>query len=197
MKIASAAATTALLAALALPAGAATTFDFFWTGDPILDPELARSDAASARATGAFVIDAGPNDAVGPAQVLSFSLAFGTRDTGLFEMTRADADGFFFDGTVSEDGSRIAMRDFFVATPELVQRFGCLSIFGTCEVVAERNIVLSIGDNNFGFLYSSEVTARAALRFTAQPPAEIPLPATLPLLLGALGLLAVAGRRAA
>lgn len=196
MQISSAAATTALLAALALPAGAATSFDFFWTGDPIANPEIARSDTANAWASGVFVIDSTPNATIGPADVVSFSLVFGTRDAGLFEMTPTNADSFFFAGTVSEDGRSIVMRDLYVATTGNVQRFGCDSIFGTCERAGDRHIVLTRDADTFGFLYSSEVTARAALRFSAQQVSVIPLPATLPLLVGALGLLGLARRRA-
>ena len=199
MKTLRAAAAAASVAAFALPATAATTFDFFWTGDPAAGSALASSGDATATASGVFVIDAGPNDVVGPADVLSFSLVFGTTTLGLFEMTDANVGNLFFDGTVSADGSTIAMTDFFVGTDDFGETFGCISVLGDCGPMTSRHITMVRNNTapSVGFLYDSTEDARASLRFTARETTVIPLPATLPLLLGALGLLAVARRRAA
>lgn len=201
MRMLRSAAVAASLAVLAIPAQAATTFNFFWTGDPGADPTITSSGDATAGASGTFVIDAGPNDVVGPANVLSFSLVFGTAGAGTFEMTKANAQFFVFGGTVSADGTSIAMRNLFVATIATtggLQEFGCNSGAGGCELVAGGgNISLRRGDADAIFAYATDDAARASLRLTAQQQVGvIPLPATLPLLLGALGLLAVARRKA-
>lgn len=143
------------------------------------------------------MIDAAPDARVRPGNVRSFVLVFGTRDTGLFEMTGANADSFFFDGSVSADGRSIAVRDLDVATSDNAQQFGCDSVFGTRGLVADMPVLLARDSALFAFRDSSETTARAALRFTAREMAAIPLPARLPLPAAALGLLAVLRRRAA
>jgi hypothetical protein len=188
----------AAVAAFAVPAGAATTFDFFWTGDPSADATITSSGDTTAGAFGTFLIDAGPNDVVGPANVLSFSLTFGTAGTGPFEMTNANASEFLFDGTVSADGTSIAMRDLFVRGLDPIQRFGCDSPFGDCIFSLRGHIGLRRDGGSIVFFnYATDDAARASLQFTAQETAVIPVPASLPLLLGAVGLFAVVRRRAA
>jgi hypothetical protein len=181
------AAIAAALAALAVPAGASTTFDFFWTGDPVADPSIFTSPDATARAEGTIVIDALPGEAFTLADILSTSIT----------VTGAGFSGFTFTswnsaaGTIAADGLSavftVAGNPFHLSG----NFFGCLG--GGC---GDSTIRARQGGDTFDFVYGSPAEALASMRMTAQV-GVIPLPATLPLLLGALGLLAVARRKAA
>ena len=188
----------AAFSALALPAGAATTYNFFWTGDPAVDSNLDLSSDATAEAFGTFVIDTSGGGLIAPAQVQSFSLTFQTATKAPVTITKQSESlvDFFFDGTLAGDGSVITMRDLYVQTSAngTSNIFGCDSDLGDCGVVqVGENIIMAFsGGPLLTFTYNSTEAAQASLRMSI-----IPLPASLPLLLGALGLFAFLRRRRA
>lgn len=208
-RVGTAAAAAAALSLAAPAAQAATVFELDWTGDPTAAAGPASGSDATARAVGSFEIDAGPGDEVGPAQVLSFVLTLSTETLGPLTLTEATVDELFFAGRVSGDGSVLEMRDLYAVTlggQILDAGFGCLE--AGCPSGGFGNILMKFaGTPSLFFSYASAEAALASLAMTARagapepdpdptPEAAIPLPAGLPLLAGALGLLAALRRRA-
>lgn len=189
MKVCRSAAVAATIAALAVPAGAATSFDFFWTGDPLADPAIVTSPDATARAEGTVVIDALPGATFTLADILSTSITVTGAGISGYSFTSWNSAG----GTIAADG---LSATFFVAgNPFHLSSnfFGCLG-----SGCSDSTIRVREGTDVFEFVYSSQASALASMQMTArQDVGVIPLPATLPLLLGALGLFAVMRRRAA
>ena len=186
------------VALAALPAQAATMlYDFAWTGDPDAELGPALSSADDAFAVGVFEISGAPGAVVGPGDVVAFELTFGGGPIAPVTVSDADLSGFFFVGTVAADASGIAVRDLFVTRVGLggaVEGFGCFADSGDCgpSGMVGDNILMSAG-LQISFVYDSAADAQASLRMTARAAevGAIPLPASLPLLLGAFGLLAL------
>ena len=179
----------AALTAVALPAGAVTTFDFFWSGDPAADSTIQSSADPTTRAEGTIVIDALPGATFTLANILSTSITVIGSSFSDFTFSSWSSAG----GTVAADGLSASFST--AGNPYIFDDeyfFGCLEISCGDSVVRARG-----GANGVNVLYTSSAAALASMQMTARQVEVIPLPGTLPLLLGAIGLFAAVRRRAA
>jgi hypothetical protein len=170
-----------LTAMMALPAHAAIVFNFSWTGDPAEDPAIVSSPNATLRAVGTITIDALAGAGFTTANVVATSIAVSGAGLPDFAFTGWN----LAEGTIAADGLSALFTDAFVQGGANVGFFGCEAVDCFNSVVRAR-----LGTDANDVVYTSAANALASMRMTA-----VPLPAGLPLLLGGLGLLLLAGSR--
>lgn len=185
----------ALCAALgaSLPASAAVVFNFLWSGDPALDSTIVSSDDATLLATGTITVNRAAGQAFTSADVTAVSISVTGDDIADFVLTSLG----FINGLVAVDGLSATITDLFGSDGANI--FGCDSLSGDCGPTGAGNVVVGIFGGTVGIpqtgrqfvAYTSADAAQASFKLTAQSiVAQVPVPATLPLALLSLGLLA-------
>ncbi|WP_299815690.1 hypothetical protein [uncultured Jannaschia sp.] len=195
LKVSAAAALLAGCMTISTPAQAAV-YDFFFSADPANDANITSSADASLRAIGTIEIDA-PNGATFDVNSL-VDVAIDVFADTIPGFTVTDLQ--ILNGSVSEDGTSIALTD--IATPfsdVLTRFFGC--VFEACGNPAAGLVGVQDGDIALDVVFASGAAALDSLEVTqsglppSPMPSPVPLPAGLPLALSGLALLGLVRRR--
>jgi hypothetical protein len=177
------------------PAAAAILFNFSWTADPAQDPNIIVSPDPTITATGTMTIDAGPGETFSLSDIIAVNINVSGATIAPFTITSwvdaagsiaADGLSATFVGSGShEPFAFLASGAFFGC-----ERTDCLNVDGTQGELFVRD-ANAVGSRLF---YTSGVAALSSMRLTAAVNG-VPLPGTVPLLLGGLLALAVVRRR--
>jgi len=172
----------------------ATTFNFFWTGNPAQDHTIVASNDFALRATGTIEINASAGSAFTLADIVSTNIHVSGSSITAFTFTQWTNAG----GTISADG----LSATFNATGNPFSHpstdfFGCHSpgCGGNFDIAVSNNPSVVLQEVTYG----SASNALASMHMMAAPPTT-PLPAALPLFAtgaGAIGLLAFRRKRKA
>lgn len=192
----------------AMPAASATTFNFFWSGDPQRDPNLLSSGDPAAKVTGTITADVSPGDLLTAGRVTAFDLfvditpysqtAFGqTYEMDDFRVTTITA----LTGRVSQDGTSVSLLDVWLrgSDPAFVRNQftigGCTS--SGCAMFIQHG---ARPPKQFGYSDGDAALGSVLLTTEAVPsdaPPPVPLPAGITLSLTGLGALGLLARRRA
>lgn len=161
----------------------ATTFNFFWTGNPVQDRTIVSSNDFSLQATGTIEINANPGSSFTLANIVSTNIHVVGSSITAFTFTQWTSAG----GTISADG-RSATFDS-AGSPF---SHPSTDFFGCHSPGCGTNFDIAVSNNPSRILeevtYGSANNALASMHMMAAPPTT-PLPAALPLFATGAGVL--------